>query len=203
MKTIVLCLFFFVSTSLTAQPLSVPCASYKSPLHYKEYGLSLPNGWVCAAREDKDDITNTANVWVTWKSGDKEISLVENSFIWDVDESVKNVVAPNAKEPLKSIRFYTELLLADKKILANKNEEIQSMVAEFLQLPSGVLFSKNNTVAIVYNNNGTTRWNGKEVSFQGSNIYKISNAGKFLSITYYGLTPDEVFSLVINPVIQQ
>jgi hypothetical protein len=69
--------------------------------------------------------------------------------------------------------------------------------------PKGLFFSKNNERAVVYTDNGAISRKEVFVSDRTATIYKRNQSDKFLIVQTYGLTADEMFSLVINPVIQQ
>jgi hypothetical protein len=168
-------------------------------LPFLSYQLKVPKGWECTAYSDEKSDSDT---FFYWKNGDKEIALIEEKTTKKLTkEELGGFPDKEAKEPMRSIRMTLEAFLSDTG--KTTNPVFQKFSAEFLPKPKAALFSKNNERVAFYTNLGMTVRKGKDVTEQSIMIYRKDYDDKFLSVGCYGLTPDEVFSLVINPVIQQ
>jgi hypothetical protein len=179
-----------------------PCSVSKQPFSLSKYGLSTPKGWSCF-------LPSHPNRLIEWKQGDKTADFTERDLRELLSPKEQKEIPTFGKiEPLRSIRMFVESFLADEKALAT-NEFWAKSAKQFLPKPKGILFSKNNEYTVNYGNSGIedvilgSEPKETPVSFQTVMIFKKRQPYRHLDIETEGMSPDEVFSLLINPVIQK
>jgi hypothetical protein len=181
---------------------ATPCSKSKQALPFQAYGLQTPKGWSC-------DISVFSNRLIYWTKGDESAKFFEEN-LKDVlsSKNKKSIAELEQREPLRSIRMFIEGFLGDQNALA-QNAFWEKSAKQFLPKTKGILFSKNNEYIVVYGNSGAqemlVRSTMKEEPAlqQTVIIFKKGQHYKHLNIETVGMTPDEVFSLLINPVIQK
>jgi hypothetical protein len=187
----------------SGQGKKVACDEFKSPLPYAEYGVETPNkesGWSCSVLVFDGMTPDT----VSWESGNKQILFGNyDPPPPDTAETQRALhLDPKIPEPLKSLRLYAESFLGDDKF-KGRNKFTETSVQSYFDKPKAILFSKNNERIVVYQNNGLMKVSGAERIYQTAEIFRFDKADRLVNVTCKGCTPDEFFSLVINPVIQQ
>jgi hypothetical protein len=200
-RIIAIFLLFLVAGANAQVTKRISCDELKSPLTYSKYGLKTPQadtGWKCFNFFRNNQLLDA----IAWESGDKRISIIEGEF--EPLEEVSEYVYENQKAPFpeKDIRLFAESFLADEKFV-KKNHWTESLATGYANQTKGLLFSKNNKYTVVYQNEGIHEWKGKKVINQNARFLLKGKSDKYLNVSCYGCTPDEFFSLVINPVIQQ
>jgi hypothetical protein len=168
-------------------------------LLFPAYGITVPKGWKC--RAVAPDAKSPIDL-IVWDKGGKRFLIGENSLsLSDIKNELKGIPGLDVKEPQRTIRLFVEAFLADKQV-------IHTLIAkqfsdQFIKLPRAILFSKNNDLTVIYGNQGEKEHKGKQQDFQTAIFLKKDGGSKELSVGCYGCTPDEFFSLVVNPVIQK
>jgi hypothetical protein len=204
MKGIVICFLWLVAANVFAageRTIQTPCEKLNAPLSSLAYGVTTPVGWSCV--EIKGDKKKQFPVYYIWKKGDKSIEFVLNNQSDEVEENGKNrMLGEKVSEPQKSVRYYTELFLADDEIIKRAGFSRSSLF--MYPMPKAVLFGKNNDKVVVYMNSGEVGiGEEKKQNYQSASVYRKNTGKGRLIFSCKGCTPDEFFSLVINPVIQK
>jgi hypothetical protein len=192
----------FVSTAVAQRmPPRLPCSQIATP-GFLLFGLETPPGWQCTVSSDSK---NPSRFPVLWIKGQQEIlSSMDSMDDWKSDSRKygKSVPGFGMNYPQAVIRDYLEFFLADSNKLKN-NPYLSENARLFAGNPKAILFSKNNDFVVVYHNNGATKRKGKEVSWQNAYIFKKSDSKNLLNVSCFGCSPDDFFSLIINPLIQR
>jgi hypothetical protein len=179
----------------------VSCDKLAASPIYVSYGMTVPQGWTCS--EISNDPKEPNPVYYTWTNGNKLIRLfMLQRHDANYEEAKTRMLGADVAEPLKSIRYYTELYLGDATVLENAN--LTGAAQLMAQPPRGLFFSKNNAYVVIYSNSGEIQLGNEPKQLrQSASVYQMNGKEKPLIVSCRGCSVDEFFSLVINPVIQQ
>jgi hypothetical protein len=176
------------------------CAVYPGTLPYLSFGISSPSQtspWKCEVLPGKK-----APEGVIWIQGKK--TLVFSTDEYSANGMRADMLGLDGKtQPyFTDIRAYAEILLNDANTV-KKGTNLFTLAQEYRMNPKAILFSPNNARVAVYFNRGEQTVRHEKTTSQYARIFDKKNLKSFLNVGCFGCTPDEFFSLVINPVIQK
>jgi hypothetical protein len=208
--------FLAVSFSVAAEnqvyKLKIPCSQLKAQPYYADYGVSTPlasSGWKCTALVDaKTKISNKAFIWEKKGKSPIVIAGVPMEFVHpDAKEMKAWIDDPKEPEPRLSIRNFINAFSADNKYAINDSRE--ALINTYIGQPKAVFFSRGNAIVMVYYND-TPKFvdSTKPVPLkdQKQRVLLFQNspghADWFLVAKCDGCLFDDLFNLVVNPVLQ-
>jgi hypothetical protein len=196
------CATFFASSAFAYEKvIPLPCNQVKN-LAFSSWGLKKPTDWKCTAYVSAR--THESHL-VMWEKEEKAIGIsISEAETWQTDEKQwkKQVPSYGLQNPFASVRNYLEFFFAEPDKLKN-NPYLKANADYSLGLPKAVLFSKNNQNMIVYQNNGDHLFKGKKVIWQNAYVFRKDDKKHYLAVDGYACSPDDFFSLIINPLIQR
>jgi hypothetical protein len=179
----------------------VPCAQVQTAPPYQAWGYETPNDWACFYVPSDSAVKDSeGSPYYSWRTDGKEIRI----FHAPIARVFSGVNLPKEQQPQATIRYLMESFLGDETVLQN-DKAVSNEARLMLPNPKGVFFSRNNEKVVAYNNSGVPQRRGAKDKrmFQSAQIFSNTDKEMCLAFSCSGCTPDEFFSLVINPVIQK
>jgi hypothetical protein len=188
---------------------SVPCKD-AGALYFEKYGIKVPDGWKCSAVLDtKTKQPNKAYLWEKeGKSTIKLVALPMEMISPNPEEMNAWVDDPKEAEPDLSIRVFLNAFLGSQSYMTNNERE--KLVNVYFNRPKAVFFSRGNKIITIYYNNTPRAWNPKKplgIEKQKQRLLLFNTRDEdrslFLSVSCDACLFDELFSFVVNPVLQR